>query len=97
MSEIKYQLFYKVDEPYGWCSNFYQLEKGLDIDGEKWSDVESYFQAMKFRKSGLLRGFRSLDYSLLIRRADSPSRPQWKFTRLNKRTLLKPDPALKVM
>lgn len=72
MSEIKYQFFDKVDEPYGWCSNFYQLEKGLDIDGEKWRDVESYFQAMKFRKSGLLRGFRSLDYSLLIRQADSP-------------------------
>jgi ribA/ribD-fused uncharacterized protein len=67
---MKYQLFYETKEDYGFCSNFFQLKTPLIIDGEKWSDTEQYFQAMKFR--GPNADTRSLTYSNLIKEADSP-------------------------
>ena len=43
MTEIR---FYKVNEPYGYFSNFSPYP--IFIDNEKWNTVEHYFQASKF-------------------------------------------------
>ncbi|ANI89341.1 hypothetical protein A9P82_08570 [Arachidicoccus ginsenosidimutans] len=43
MREIR---FYKVDEPYGYFSNFSPFP--IFIDDERWNTVEHYFQASKF-------------------------------------------------
>jgi predicted NAD-dependent protein-ADP-ribosyltransferase YbiA (DUF1768 family) len=64
-------LFYDVKDPYGWGSNFYK-PKNLVINGEKWLTTEAYFQAMKFRGPG--SSVRSIEYSNLIREADSPGK-----------------------
>lgn len=70
MANLEYILFYDPKEPYGWGSNFYKLKKGVVINGETWRDTEAYFQAMKFRGRGATA--RSVEYSNLIREADSP-------------------------
>jgi predicted NAD-dependent protein-ADP-ribosyltransferase YbiA (DUF1768 family) len=43
MESLRYQTFFKRDEPYGWGSNFYKLENGVLINGERWNDTETYF------------------------------------------------------
>lgn len=67
---MKFQLFYDPKEPYGFCSNFFPMNKPLRIRGEDWETTEHYFQAMKFRGKNASK--RSLEYSNLIRKADSP-------------------------
>ncbi len=91
MGEIIYQSFFKTDKPYGWGSNFYKLERGLRVDGERWNDSEAYFQAMKFR--GPRASVRSLEYSKLILKSDSPMKSkalgtQKKMTRFFAKLLL---------
>jgi predicted NAD-dependent protein-ADP-ribosyltransferase YbiA (DUF1768 family) len=61
--------FYDPENPHGWYSNFYKISN-LIINDEKWIDTESYFQAMKFR--GDKETPRSIEYSNLIKIADSP-------------------------
>jgi ribA/ribD-fused uncharacterized protein len=39
-------LFYRVDEPYGFMSNFARYP--IHVDGREWSTSEHYFQAQKF-------------------------------------------------
>ena len=49
-------------------TNFYPLKNGIIIQGEKWLNTEAYYQAMKFRGESQ----RHLDYSNLIKEADTP-------------------------
>jgi predicted NAD-dependent protein-ADP-ribosyltransferase YbiA (DUF1768 family) len=46
---IKLEVFSKLKDKYGFCSNFFLLKKPMIINGEKWNYSEQYFQAMKFR------------------------------------------------
>lgn len=66
---IEYILFYDEKKRYGWGSNFYEAQP-LNINGEKWRTTEQYFQAMKFRGKGASP--RSIEYSNLIKEADTP-------------------------
>jgi ribA/ribD-fused uncharacterized protein len=61
-------LFYDTKGKYGILSNFYALP--IEIDGETWPTTENYFQAQKFR--GVHATPRMIEYSNLIREADSP-------------------------
>lgn len=63
-------LFYEPTDPYYFFSNFYTEKTPLIIDDEKWYNTEQYFQAMKFR--GKKASTRSIEYSNIIKNADSP-------------------------
>jgi len=69
IQHIQYLTFYDPKDAYGWCSNFY-TSKPITIQGETWTNTEQYFQAMKFR-DGTPRG---LEYSNIIKNADSPQK-----------------------
>lgn len=56
MSNIK---FYKVNEPYGFFSNFSPYP--ILINGEVWSTVEHYFQAQKFDNEDIRKKIKLLD------------------------------------
>ncbi len=95
METVSRILFYDPKKEYGWASNFYPLKNGLVIDGEVWRNTEAYFQAMKFRGPNATPI--SIEYSDLIREADSPMKTKmlgrqkkdlrWgKKWKLNKRT-----------
>lgn len=45
-SEADYILFYRVDRPYGFLSNFARYP--IQLDGQEWPTSEHYFQAKKF-------------------------------------------------
>ena len=63
-------LFYDSKNPYYFFSNFYTEKIPLLIEGEKWTNTEQYFQAMKFR--GKKATPRMIEYSNIIKIADSP-------------------------
>lgn len=65
-------LFYDTKSKYGFLSNFYPLASPLKVDGELWLTTEHYFQAMKFR--GNNASPRHIEYSNLIKLADSPAK-----------------------
>lgn len=46
MTEHGAILFYRVDEPYGFMSNFARYP--IQVDGREWPTSEHYFQAQKF-------------------------------------------------
>lgn len=56
MNQIK---FYKVDEPYGFFSNFAPFP--IFIDGKSWKTVEHYFQASKFENEEVKEKIRQID------------------------------------
>jgi len=66
---ITYLKFYETGDEYGWASNFFAITPFV-IDGETWRTTEQYFQAMKFR--GPKADAHSIEYSNVIREADSP-------------------------
>lgn len=68
---IKYLKFDTLTSEYGWASNFFPT-RPLVIDGETWLTSEQYFQAMKFR--GPFADAKSIEYSNLIKDADSPAK-----------------------
>jgi predicted NAD-dependent protein-ADP-ribosyltransferase YbiA (DUF1768 family) len=70
--QLNYILFYDLKGKYGIFSNFFTHKNGIDIDGEKWTNSEKYFQAMKFR--GKDATLRMIEYSNLIKEADSPAK-----------------------
>lgn len=72
MSVINTILFYDPNEKFGELSNFYKLKKGLYINGEYFLDTEQYFQVYKFR--GKNATVRMIEYSNLIKEADSPAK-----------------------
>lgn len=65
-------MFYKPEDPYFFFSNFYTEKNPLVIKGEKWTNTEQYFQAMKFR--GDQATPKMLEYSNIIKNADSPQK-----------------------
>lgn len=46
MTSVNKIFFYKINEKYGFCSNFYKHP--IEIDGKIWPTTEHYFQACKF-------------------------------------------------
>ncbi len=56
MNEIK---FYKVNEPYGFFSNF--SPHPIFVDGEVWQTVEHFFQASKFEDVEIINKIKVLD------------------------------------
>lgn len=62
--------FYETKGKFGPLTNFYKLKKGLHIGDEYFIDTEQYFQVMKFR--GPNATDRMIEYSNIIREADSP-------------------------
>jgi N-glycosidase YbiA len=55
MKQIK---FYKVNEPYGFFSNF--SPHPIFIENEKWNTVEHYFQASKFQELEIKKKIQSI-------------------------------------
>ncbi|WP_439126905.1 NADAR family protein [Photorhabdus africana] len=51
--------FYKVNEPYGYFSNF--SKHGLAVNGVYWPTVEHYFQAKKFFDFNIRENIRKLN------------------------------------
>ncbi len=76
MSTIR---FYRVREPYGFCSNFAPFP--IMIDGETWPTSEHYFQAQKFYDLAIqarIRGAASpTEAAALGRSREFPLRPDW--------------------
>lgn len=76
MNSIK---FYRVNEPYGYLSNF--SRHPISVDGKTWPSTEHYFQAMKFvgmEKEELIRLAKSpRDAANLGRVQDVPLREDW--------------------
>lgn len=70
--QIDYVWFYETDDGYGVMNNLYIPKKPVIINGEEWMTTEHYFHAMKFR--GPRASARSIEYSNLIKIADSPSK-----------------------
>jgi ribA/ribD-fused uncharacterized protein len=56
MQEIK---FYKVDEPYGYFSNF--SPHPVYVDNERWNTSEHYFQASKFKNIEVKKKIQSME------------------------------------
>jgi predicted NAD-dependent protein-ADP-ribosyltransferase YbiA (DUF1768 family) len=67
---IEILLFYDTTGPLGPLTNFYKLKNGLNIGGEHFLTTEQYYQVIKFRGRGATP--RMLEYSNLIKLADSP-------------------------
>ena len=67
---IQIVLFYENKGKYGPLTNFFSLKKKLIINGEQFNDTEQYYQVMKFRGPNATP--RMLEYSNLIKEADSP-------------------------
>lgn len=59
MKEIK---FYKVNEPFGFFSNF--SRHPIFIDGEVWATVEHFFQANKFKDAQVRKKIKSFESPL---------------------------------
>lgn len=55
MKEIR---FYKVNDPFGFFSNF--SPHPIFIDGERWNTVEHYFQANKFESTEIREKIKSI-------------------------------------
>jgi N-glycosidase YbiA len=71
--------FYKVNEPYGWMSNFAPYP--IELEGKVWPTSEHYFQAGKFPGSDYaeaIRGQRSpMIAARMGRSRDYPIRADW--------------------
>ena len=71
--------FYRVNDPYGFMSNFAPYP--FDLDGRTWPTSEHYFQAMKFLDSHLQEHIRSIespmDAALEGRNRAYPLRSDW--------------------
>jgi predicted NAD-dependent protein-ADP-ribosyltransferase YbiA (DUF1768 family) len=70
MGDLRIIHFYESTGKYGPFTNFYKIKEPLLINGEEFIDTEQYYQVMKFR--GLNASERMLEYSNLIKEADSP-------------------------
>ncbi len=76
MKEIK---FYKVDEPYGYFSNF--SNHPIFIKNERWNTVEHYFQANKFNDNDLRKKNQLIESPMKAasegRKTKNPIREDW--------------------
>jgi ribA/ribD-fused uncharacterized protein len=71
--------FYRVREPYGFCSNFAPFP--ITINGVIWPTSEHYFQAQKFLDPAIQARIRSvaspMEAAALGRSREFPLRPDW--------------------
>lgn len=70
--------FYRVNEPYGFMSNFAKYP--VDLDGKRWPTSEHYFQAQKFAGSPEeehIRSVTSADEAARLGRRLPGLRPDW--------------------
>ena len=71
--------FCKLNDPYGFMSNFAPF--GFIVDGKKWSTVEHYYQAQKFQSPELQEEIRSAKSPSMAaekgRDKSKPLRPDW--------------------
>lgn len=64
LSKMKEIRFYKVDEPYGFFSNFAPYP--IFIENEKWNTVEHYFQASKFKDKETKKKIQSIESPMQV-------------------------------
>jgi ribA/ribD-fused uncharacterized protein len=71
--------FYRVREPYGFCSNFAPFS--IDIEGITWPTSEHYFQAQKFLdpviQARICGAASPMEAAALGRSREFPLRPDW--------------------
>jgi ribA/ribD-fused uncharacterized protein len=71
--------FYKVNDKYGFFSNFSHY--GFELDGKQWNTSEHYFQAQKFIGSVFEEEIRQaktpMDAALMGRDRNKPIRGDW--------------------